>query len=47
MTDTTTETGAAVRPSPTAPKRSFLSQLEIDTRLLGMIGAFILVWPRV
>ena len=43
MTDTTTETGAAVRPSPTAPKRSFLSQLEIDTRLLGMIGAFILV----
>ena len=43
MTDTTTETGADVHPSPTAPKRSFLSQLEIDTRLLGMIGAFILV----
>jgi D-xylose transport system permease protein len=25
------------------PKRSFLQTLEIDTRLLGMIGAFVLV----
>ncbi len=39
MTDSSTDT----RPSPTAPKRSFLSSLEIDTRLLGMIGAFVLV----
>ncbi|APE42801.1 sugar ABC transporter permease [Sulfitobacter alexandrii] len=39
MTDTTTDT----RPSQKAPKRSFLNQLEIDTRLLGMIGAFVLV----
>ncbi len=47
MTDTSTETGPGTRsdtrPSPTAPKRSFLNQLEIDTRLLGMIGAFIAV----
>lgn len=28
---------------PAAPRRNFLSQLEIDTRLLGMIGAFVLV----
>ncbi|MBD3665163.1 sugar ABC transporter permease [Sulfitobacter sp. TSTF-M16] len=39
MTDQTTDT----RPGATAPKRSFLNTLEIDTRLLGMIGAFILV----
>ena len=25
------------------PKRNFLQALEIDTRLLGMIGAFVLV----
>ena len=39
MADQTTET----RANPTAPRRSFLDQLEIDTRLLGMIGAFVAV----
>ncbi|QQA44371.1 sugar ABC transporter permease [Pelagovum pacificum] len=36
MTDTT---GTSSAP----PKRSFLKSLEIDTRLLGMIGAFVIV----
>jgi len=35
MTDTTT--------TQTAPKRSFLGQMELDLRLLGMIGAFIAI----
>ena len=35
MTDTTS--------APSAPKRSFARTLELDTRLLGMIGAFALV----
>ena len=39
MTDQTTDT----RPGRTAPRRSFLQNLEVDTRLLGMIGAFFLV----
>ena len=35
---------ADVTTTPTSPpKRSFLQTLEVDTRLLGMIGAFILV----
>ena len=42
MTDTSTP-GTDSHRSPTASKRSFLTQLEIDTRLLGMIGAFVLV----
>lgn len=37
MTDQTTDT------SPTAPRRSLMQTLEVDQRLLGMIGAFILV----
>ncbi|MBF9034443.1 sugar ABC transporter permease [Rhodobacterales bacterium HKCCE2091] len=43
MTDTSTETGGDTRPSPTAPKRSFINSLEIDLRLLGMIGAFAVI----
>ena len=35
MTDTTT--------APSAPRRSFARTLELDTRLLGMIGAFAVV----
>ena len=31
------------RPADKAPARSFLSQLELDLRLLGMVGAFIAV----
>lgn len=37
MTDTTTQ------PIPSAKKRSLFQQLELDTRLLGMIGAFIIL----
>ena len=29
--------------SPTREQRSFLETLEVDTRLLGMIGAFIVI----
>ena len=29
--------------SATPQRRSFLSKLELDTRLLGMIGAFVIV----
>ncbi|TNC64227.1 sugar ABC transporter permease [Rubellimicrobium roseum] len=43
MTDTSTERGGGPPSSPTAPSRSFLSQLELDLRLLGMLGAFVLV----
>ncbi len=42
-TDTVPNAAPSTRPAPTAPKRSFLSQLELDLRLLGMIGAFIIV----
>ncbi len=38
MADATDSTGSGI-----APRRSFLSQLEIDLRLLGMIGALLLV----
>ncbi|MFY0597797.1 MAG: sugar ABC transporter permease [Cognatishimia sp.] len=37
MTDTTTQ------PIPSAKKRSLFQQLELDTRLLGMIGAFVIL----
>ncbi|MGB5864311.1 MAG: sugar ABC transporter permease [Sulfitobacter sp.] len=37
MTDQTTDT------STPAPRRSLMNTLELDTRLLGMIGAFVLV----
>ncbi|MEL6919672.1 MAG: sugar ABC transporter permease, partial [Pseudomonadota bacterium] len=41
MSDATvTETDAASAP---AARKSFLQTLEIDTRLLGMIGAFIVL----
>ncbi len=33
----------AIDPPKAAPKRSFFQTLELDTRLLGMVGAFILV----
>ncbi len=36
MSDATTQT-------PAAPRRSILQQLEVDTRLLGMIGAFLAI----
>jgi D-xylose transport system permease protein len=38
MTDTTTSHDPS---EPTRTKRSLFQNLEIDTRLLGMIGAFI------
>jgi D-xylose transport system permease protein len=38
MADATDSTGSGI-----APRRSFLSQLEIDLRLLGMVGALALV----
>lgn len=40
MTDTSTES-ASVRPPASA--RGFLNQFEVDFRLLGMVGAFILI----
>jgi D-xylose transport system permease protein len=46
MSDTDTVPNAAPsgqRPADKAPARSFLNQLELDLRLLGMVGAFILV----
>ncbi|EYD72534.1 sugar ABC transporter permease [Limimaricola hongkongensis] len=46
MSDTDTVPNAAPpgqRPADKAPARSFLSQLELDLRLLGMVGAFIAV----
>jgi D-xylose transport system permease protein len=47
MTDTTTKTGTKTstetRPHPTASKRGFLGQMELDLRLLGMIGAFVVI----
>ena len=39
MSDTTETTA----PPKAAPKRSFLQSLEIDLRLLGMVGAFIVI----
>ena len=38
MADASDTTGSGV-----APRRSFLSQLELDLRLLGMVGAFALL----
>ncbi|WP_370159846.1 sugar ABC transporter permease [Limimaricola soesokkakensis] len=46
MSDTDTVPNAAPsgqRPADKAPARSFLNQLELDLRLLGMVGAFIIV----
>lgn len=46
MFDTDTVPNAAPsgqRPAEKAPARSFINQLEIDLRLLGMVGAFIAV----
>jgi D-xylose transport system permease protein len=43
MTDTSTESGGGAPSSPTAPSRNFLGQLELDLRLLGMVGAFAVV----
>jgi len=37
MTDTTTQ------PIPSAKKRSLFQKMELDTRLLGMIGAFVIL----
>jgi D-xylose transport system permease protein len=43
MTDTSS-TRAAVNPNePTRLKRNFLQTLELDTRMLGMVGAFIVI----
>ena len=39
MTDSTTASGS----TPARSKRSFFQSLELDTRLLGMIGAFVLI----
>ncbi|WOI57534.1 sugar ABC transporter permease [Palleronia sp. LCG004] len=41
MSDATTDRGDT--PGHTGPRRSFFSQLELDLRLLGMVGAFILI----
>ncbi len=41
--NTVPNTASDSRPSPKAPSRSFLNQLELDLRLLGMVGAFIVV----
>ena len=44
MTDTSTDDGTGGgKPNSQAPSRSFINQLEIDLRLLGMLGAFIVV----
>ncbi|MCP1170080.1 sugar ABC transporter permease [Limimaricola litoreus] len=46
MSDTDSVPNAAPqkgRPADKAPARSFLNQLELDLRLLGMVGAFIAV----
>lgn len=45
MADTTTAKASAVHDvnEPTRVKRGLFSVLEIDTRLLGMIGAFVLI----
>ena len=37
------ETTDTISPPKAAPKRSFMQSLEIDLRLLGMIGAFIII----
>ncbi|RVV97011.1 sugar ABC transporter permease [Mesobaculum littorinae] len=50
MTDTSSSpspsaggTGSDARPGATPTKRGLFSQLELDARLLGMVGAFVLV----
>ncbi len=44
MTDTTKAPATEVDPNePTRLKKNFLQTLEIDTRMLGMIGAFIII----
>ena len=50
MTEASVTPSATVPESPTAPGtpdrslRSALSSLEIDTRLLGMLGALVIIW---
>ena len=41
MSDTTVTDGAPA--TQTAARKSFLQTLEVDTRLLGMIGAFVVL----
>ena len=41
--DAPDSTGPATGDVPAAPRRSFLGQLEIDARLLGMVGAFLVI----
>lgn len=43
MTDTSTEEGRGAPASPTAPSRSFIGQLEVDLRLVGMVAAFAVI----
>lgn len=46
MTDTSTE-AAAERPGGTpaaAPRQNFVKALDLDLRLLGMIGALVIIW---
>ena len=43
MTDTTSGSGDRVSPPPGAPRMTGLKALDLDTRLLGMIGAFVVI----
>jgi D-xylose transport system permease protein len=43
MSDTIIRTDTETRPHPTASKRGFLGQMELDLHLLGMIGAFVVI----
>jgi D-xylose transport system permease protein len=44
MTQATAAPQPAAGPSPNRSLRSFLAALELDTRLLGMIGALAVIW---